>query len=133
MDDEISAAELHDLLESGSVRVVDIRSPEAFARGHVPGSENVPFAELTSRIEEFTGDARVVTVCPHGKASVQAARLLDSYEGFEGQVASLAPGIEGWAEEYELETGGTAEGSAAGTGAESQTGAETDGGPEAPF
>lgn len=129
MDDEISAAELRDLLESGSVRVVDVRSPEAFARGRVPGSENVPFGELTSRIEEFTGEDRVVTVCPHGQASVQAARLIDSYEGFEGQVASLAPGIEGWAEEYDLETDDGANAGAAGGG----TGAETDGGPGAPF
>jgi rhodanese-related sulfurtransferase len=107
--------------------VVDIRSPEAFARGHVPGSENVPFAELTSQIEEFTGDDRVVTVCPHGKASVQAAKLIGSYEGFEGRVVSLEPGIEGWALEYDLETDAEA---GEGNGAE----AETDGGgPDAPF
>lgn len=127
MDEEISAAELHDLLESGSVRVVDIRSPASFARGRVPGSENVPFAELTARIEEFTGDDHVVTVCPHGKASVQAARLIGSYEGFEGDVASLEPGIEGWAEEYDLETDAAAD-------EEGRTEAETDGGgPDAPF
>ncbi|PSQ11298.1 rhodanese-like domain-containing protein [Halobacteriales archaeon QS_5_70_15] len=126
MDDEISTAELRDLLESGSVRVVDIRSPEAFARGHIPGSENLPFAELTGRIEEFTDDDRVVTVCPHGKASVQAARLIGSYEGFEGEVASLAPGIEGWAEECDLEAD---DGPEAGTA----RGAEAEGGPEAPF
>ena len=127
MDDEISAAELHDLLGSGAVRVVDIRSPGEFARGHVPGSENVPFAELTARIEEFTGDDHVVTVCPHGKASVQAARLIGSYEGFDGRVVSLAPGIEGWAEEYELETDGPA-------GTDGEPEAEADGGdPEAPF
>lgn len=129
MDDEISADELHDLLGSGSPRVVDIRSPDAFARGHVPGSENVPFAELTARIEEFAGDDHIVTVCPHGKASVQAARLIGSYEGFEGRVESLAPGIEGWAEAYDLETGGAAGGNGSGAKAE----AETDGGPEAPF
>jgi rhodanese-related sulfurtransferase len=121
MDDEISAAELHDLLESGSVRVVDIRSPPAFARGHVPGSENVPFAELTARIEEFAGEDHVVTVCPHGQASVQAARLIGSYEGFDGRVESLAPGLEGWAEAYGLETDGdgteTGTGTGAGTGA----------------
>ena len=125
MDEEISAAELDELLESGSVRVVDIRSPAAFARGHVSGSENVPFAELTARIEEFTGDDRVVTVCPHGKASVQAANLIRSYEGFEGHVASLEPGLEGWAEEYDLERD-----PAAGEGSRE---AETDGGPDAPF
>lgn len=126
MDDEISAAELHDLLESGSVRVVDIRSPAAFARGHIPGSVNVPFAELTSRIEEFDGDDHVVTVCPHGKASVQAARLISSYGGFSGRIVSLAPGIEGWAEEYDLESGGAMSGEAE---------AETDGGgdPAPPF
>lgn len=123
MDDEISAEDLHDLLESGSVRVVDIRSPAAFARGHVPGSVNVPFAELTSRIEEFDGEDHIVTVCPHGKASVQAARLIGSYEGFRGRVVSLAPGIEGWAEEYELETGEATSGEA-----------KADGGdPEPPF
>lgn len=103
MDGEISADELSELLESGEpVRIVDIRSPGQFGRGHIPGSENVPFAELTGRIEEFSGANRIVTVCPHGQASVQAARLVGSYEGFDGRVESLKPGIEGWP--YELET-----------------------------
>jgi hypothetical protein len=64
---------------------------------------------------------------------VQAARLIDSYEGLGGQGASLAPGVGGWAEEYELESDGSAEGGAAGTDAGSQGEAGTDGGPEAPF
>ena len=50
MDGELSAEELRGLLESESnVRIVDIRSPGAFRRGHIPGSENVPFEELTDR------------------------------------------------------------------------------------
>ncbi len=105
MDGEISAEELRALLEEGAdVRVVDIRSPAAFDRGHIAGSENVPFQELTTRIEEVADADRVVTVCPHGQASVQAARLIDSFEGFDGRVDSLEPGIEGWP--YELETDG---------------------------
>ena len=97
MDAEISAAGLQDLLARGEpVRIVDIRSPDAFRRGHIPGSENVPMAELPARIEELAGAERVVTVCPHGKASVQAARLVASYEGFDGRAESLASGIEGW-------------------------------------
>ena len=126
MDEEISAEELRALLEAGDpVRIVDIRSPGAFERGHIPGSENVPFAELTGRIESFDGDDHVVTVCPHGQASVQAARLIGSYEGFDGRVESLAPGIEGWAKEYDLEVGG-------GRAADGGEAAE-DEGPEAPF
>lgn len=122
MDGEISAEELRDLLESDEdVRVVDIRSEGAFRRGRIPGSENVPFGELTARIEEFADADRVVTVCPHGQASQQAARLVGSYEGFSGRVDSLAPGIEGW--EYELETDGAGE----------EASDAADEGPDAPF
>ena len=123
MDGEISAEELRDLLEGDleDVRVVDVRSPDAFRRGRIPGSENVPFGELTGRVEEFADADRVVTVCPHGKASQQAARLVGSYEGFSGRVESLEPGLEGW--EYELETD-----------ADDDTASEAaEEGPEAPF
>jgi rhodanese-related sulfurtransferase len=122
MDDEISAEELHDLVKTDGVRVVDIRSPAAFRRGHIPGSENIPFQELTGRIEELAGADHVVTVCPHGEASVQAARLVASYEGFDGRIESMADGIEGWAERYQLESEMAADGEGA-----------DDEGPEAPF
>lgn len=99
MDGEISADGLADLLETDAdVTVVDVRSESAYERGHVPGSVNVPLAELPQRVEELDDVLRVVTVCPHGEASVQAARLVASYEGFDGEVESLAAGVEGWRE-----------------------------------
>lgn len=123
MDGEISAEELRDLLEDDAdVRVVDIRSQNAFRRGRIPGSENVPFGELTTRIDEFADADRVVTVCPHGQASQQAARLIGSFEGFSGRVDSLAPGVEGW--EYDLETDGSRD---------DDERAAADEGPDAPF
>ena len=103
MDDEISAEELRGLLDGDAdVRVVDIRSPSAFRGGHVPGSVNVPFGELTDRIDDVADADRVVTVCPRGEASVQAARLVRAYDGFDGRAASLACGIDEWP--YALET-----------------------------
>ncbi|WP_336136630.1 rhodanese-like domain-containing protein [Natronomonas amylolytica] len=124
MDGEISAEELRELLESnGDVRIVDIRSPAAFRRGHIPTSENVPFGELTARIEDIADAERVVTVCPHGQASQQAARLIGSFEGFSGRVDSLEPGIEGWP--YDLETDGA--------DADERADETTEEGPEAPF
>ena len=118
MDGEIDDEELHALLvDDEDVRVVDVRSPSAFRQGHIPGSDNVPFGELTDRIESVADADRVVTVCPKGEASVQAARLIGSFEGFAGRVDSLEPGIDGWP--YELEGEGTEE--------------PADEGPEAPF
>lgn len=103
MDGEISGEQLEALLdgeaenENEDLRIVDIRSPRAFEQRHIPGAENIPGGRLTDRIEELDGAERVVTVCPHGKASVQAARLIASYEGVDGPVESLSCGFEGWA------------------------------------
>lgn len=96
MDGEIGVAELRSVLDDDDACVVDIRSPGAFKRGHIPGSENVPFPSLVDSVERFEGEDRVVTVCPHGKSSVQAARLIASYEGFDGDVESFEPGLSGW-------------------------------------
>ena len=104
MDGEIDDEELHALLvDDEDVRVVGVRSPSAFRQGHIPGSDNVPFGELTDRIESVADADRVVTVCPKGEASVQAARLIGSFEGFSGRVESLSTGVSGWS--YDLETG----------------------------
>ena len=121
MDGEITPEEVERLLaDDADVRVVDIRSPGAYDRGHVPGSENVPFDELPDRVASLTGSDRIVTVCPHGKASVQAAQLIASFEGTaDARVESMAGGLTAW--DGDLET--------AGDDAE----AEADEGPQSPF
>ncbi|MDQ2073370.1 rhodanese-like domain-containing protein [Haloarcula sp. H-GB4] len=127
MDGEIDADELRSKLDEETARVVDIRSPGAFERGHIPGSENVPFPSLVDEVERFEGDDEVVTVCPKGKSSVQAARLIASYEGFEGDVVSFEPGLNGWDGALErAEDGETPVDTAAADG-------DTDEGPAAPF
>ena len=105
MDGEIDPEELSALLDErdgdgsadGALRIVDIRDRRAFDRGHLPESECIPFPELTNRIAELEGSDRIVTVCPHGVASQQAAQLIGSYEGTrDARVESLRGGVEAW-------------------------------------
>ncbi|NEU58931.1 rhodanese-like domain-containing protein [Halorussus sp. MSC15.2] len=129
MDAEISPEEVDELLDADEdVRVVDIRPEAEFDRGHIPGSENVPFHALADEIERFDGADRIVTVCPHGKASVQAARLVASYEGVsdDARVESMEGGLSKW--EYGLTRSGDEE-NASDEGAD---GDDTDE-PDAPF
>ena len=106
MDGECSAADLRSLLESErGVRVVDVRPPAAFERGHIPGSENVPLATLTNEVDRLDGADRVVTVCAHGEASIRAARLIAAYEGISGTVESLSCGVDGWDGDLEMGDG----------------------------
>ncbi|ARS89049.1 rhodanese-like domain-containing protein [Natrarchaeobaculum aegyptiacum] len=119
MDGEISPSEVKELLEEDAdVRIVDIRDEHSFQRSHIPGSENVPFHELTRRVDELEDAARIVTVCPHGKASVQAANLIGSYEGTaDATVESMAGGLE----EYGLQFGLSREESAEEAGADAES------------
>lgn len=107
MDAEISTAEVHELLDGEDPPVVvDVRNPTAFERGHIPGSRNIPFAQLPTRVAELGDADRIITVCPHGKASVQAARLIKSFEGTaDARVESMAGGLEEWAWETEHDSG----------------------------
>ncbi|AGB38263.1 rhodanese-like domain-containing protein [Natronococcus occultus] len=104
MDGEISTEEVKQLLdEDADVRVVDIRDQRSFGHSRIPGSENLPFQELSSRVEELEDADRIVTVCPHGKASVQAAQLIGSYEGTaDARVESMAGGLEEYGMKYGL-------------------------------
>ncbi len=64
--DEISRAELLERLESGEVVLLDVRPPEEYAAGHIPGAISVPFGRLAedlSTIEGLTDDGDIVAYC----------------------------------------------------------------------
>ncbi|AZQ14757.1 rhodanese-like domain-containing protein [Halorubrum sp. PV6] len=147
MDGEIDPEELASLLDEADadagdgtdggtdageatdgLRIVDIRDQRAFDRGHLPESECIPFPELTTRIAELEGADRIVTVCPHGVASQQAAQLIGSYAGTQAaRVESLRGGIEAWQRDAgELVPTDDAESADA-------TAGDADEGPDAPF
>ncbi|AQL43141.1 sulfurtransferase [Halorientalis sp. IM1011] len=105
MVEELAPSELQTKLEDGAdVQVVDTRSPRQYTAGHIPGATNVPYGQLAGRIDEIDWGEEVVLVCQEGISSVQAGRLLESYEGIDDDatVASLAGGYDAW--EFDLET-----------------------------
>jgi rhodanese-related sulfurtransferase len=106
MVDEITPDELHERLEEDDVpQVVDIRNPDEYAEGHIPGAINVPMGELPSRVGEIEWDDDVVVACPIGQSSIQAARLIGSFEGVDdgASVRSMAGGYDAWDHELERE------------------------------
>jgi len=106
MVEEISAADLkRDLDADDAVQVVDIRQPDAFERGHIPGARNIPFDTFAREVDSQVWGDDIVVVCPVGESSLQAARLLEAYEGVDedARVANLSGGYQDW--DYDLETG----------------------------
>ena len=76
-------------------RIIDVREPEEFAGGHLPGAVNIPLADLTL-IPELNASPLVV-VCASGGRSARAAMLLESAGHLE--VANLLGCTFGWMQE----------------------------------
>ena len=45
------------------VVVLDVRSTEGYAAGHLPGARNIPFEELPARLAELPKSTDVITYC----------------------------------------------------------------------
>lgn len=68
--------------------LVDVRTPEEFAEGHIAGARNVPVSELASRLAELPRNVPVVVYCRSGGRSASAASQLAA-AGF--RVSDLGP------------------------------------------
>lgn len=105
MVDEVTTDEVKERLNAGDdVQIVDIRPADEFAEGHIPGAINLPMSRLPAEVGNYDWGDDIVVACPIGESSVQAARLLQSFEGVseDANVSSMAGGYADWT--YELES-----------------------------
>lgn len=67
---------LNDLKE-GQKTFVDVRTPEEYAGGHVPGAINIPLDEIQARLDEFKDMPKpLVAYCRSGARSGMATSIL---------------------------------------------------------
>jgi len=93
----IAADQLAERIAAGSPPVVlDVRSQEEFARGHIPGAINIPHAELAGRLTEIPGDSsrEIVVHCQSGRRAGMAEDVLREH-GYTN-VRDLTGHWQGW-------------------------------------
>lgn len=56
--------------------LLDVRTPEEFATGHIQGAVNIPVQSLESRLSEVPDDQPIVVYCRSGNRSAQASQIL---------------------------------------------------------
>lgn len=97
--EQITMSELKDRLDQlgKDELVLDVRTPEEFADGHVPGSRNVTHEEVNSIAEELKNFKRVYIHCRSGKRAQMAYAALNQ-QGLENLVCIADGGMMDWAE-----------------------------------
>jgi rhodanese-related sulfurtransferase len=96
--DELEPLEANELLERsrrGLVTVIDVRPPEEFASGHLPGAINIPIDDLKRRLGELPRRKEVIAYCrgPYCLMSFDAVALLRT-RGYKAR--RLEAGLPEW-------------------------------------
>jgi len=100
----LTSDEIRTILDSdkkGEFLLLDVRQPEEYETGHIPGSMLIPLGELEARQGELDRSKKIIAYCRSGRRSMAAAIALCGL-GFEG-IQHLGGGILGWP--YETITG----------------------------
>jgi rhodanese-related sulfurtransferase len=82
-------------VRDGAVTVLDVRPPEEFRAGHLPGALSVPLKELERRLSELPRDREIVAYCrgPYCVLAVEAVDMLRA-QGFTA--FRLEDGVQDW-------------------------------------
>jgi rhodanese-related sulfurtransferase len=80
--------------QTAGALLLDVREPEEYARGHLPGAVSLPQAELASRLDELPRDRPILVVCESGSRSRRSAQFLTQM-GF-ARVANISGGTHAW-------------------------------------
>ncbi len=84
------------MIEKEEVVVIDVRTPEEYAEGHLPGATNINYYDQDFAIQlgEMDENQKYLVYCHSGARSAKAAHLMKE-QGFSG-VYNLEGGISGW-------------------------------------
>ena len=91
---QVSAADAARMLERGVATVIDVRAPDEWKSGHLPGARNIPLGHLAEYVRELPMDKPVVVHCQGGARSAIAASLLQAHGVRD--VVNLTGGFNAW-------------------------------------
>ncbi len=76
------------------VTILDVRQPNEYASGHIPGARSIPLPELTEQMQQIDPDKPIVVYCASGGRGRMAAQLLLG-QGFT-DIINVAGGFNLW-------------------------------------
>lgn len=104
--DEVTTQQVEQMINEGGWVVLDVREPDEFQEGHIPGAMNIPrgFIEVKADHDHHKKDPRMqdrkqkfICYCGGGTRSLLAAKTLKEM-GFDDAV-SMAGGYRQWEDE----------------------------------
>lgn len=80
-----------DIMETS--HIVDVRNPDEFSQEHIPGSRNIPLAQIGTYAKQLH-HASVILTCRSGRRAAEAKAFLEAQGCTD--LSLLAGGLQGW-------------------------------------
>ncbi|HNW36933.1 MAG TPA: rhodanese-like domain-containing protein [Candidatus Ozemobacteraceae bacterium] len=97
----VSVHELEKLVSGGlgaEDLLIDVREPDEFSSGHVPGAENIPLSAVARATDRMKGRKRLFMICQRGGRSMQACGELAGHLGSDVALFNVEGGTSAWTE-----------------------------------
>jgi len=95
--ERISVTQAKDLVERDGVPIVDVRNPDEYASGHVPGAVLIPVDSLLNRMDELPENERLIFICGVGQRSALACEMAAAMGLHEGtKIYNVEGGTQDW-------------------------------------
>ena len=96
---DISVQQGKEMVDRGEVFILDVRTPEEYAAGHIKGStllavQDIPEQELGEKLKDIPKDRKILVYCRTGQRSARASKIL--IENGLKDVYNMQGGITDW-------------------------------------
>ena len=82
--------------------IIDVRTPEEFAAGHIPNAINISYLadDFWEKIEQINPDKHIFVYCRSGRRSIRTCTLMRNGGFDNSRVFNLEGGYSLWEEEF---------------------------------
>ena len=91
---DVSVQQGKEMIDTGEVFLLDVRTQEEYNEGHISGSTLIPVQELEAKLNELPKDKKILVYCRSGNRSATASEILVK-KGFH-QIFNMHGGITEW-------------------------------------
>jgi rhodanese-related sulfurtransferase len=92
----VDVAEAKEMIASGEYDVIDVRNPDEYASGHLPGATLIPVNSVFARREELPKEKKILFVCAVGQRSALAAEMAAAAGLPADKLYNLDGGTDAW-------------------------------------
>lgn len=92
----VTIAEAKEMMAGDETVVIDVRNPDEYRTGHVPGASLIPVNSVFQRSGELPQDKKILFVCAVGQRSALAAEMAAAAGLPADRLYNMEGGTDAW-------------------------------------